>query len=43
MNKLLIQNNMSPTIFRDPNSIDMLSISEVVALMRSGQAYFAEQ
>jgi hypothetical protein len=37
MNKLLIQNEMSPTMFMNPNAIDMHSTDEIVELMRQGQ------
>lgn len=40
MNKLLLQNGLSPTILMDPNAIDMHSIDEIVGLIRAGQVRF---
>lgn len=40
MNKLLLQEGLKPTIFNDPNDIDMHSVNEIVGLIRAGQQTF---
>jgi prophage maintenance system killer protein len=40
MNKLLLENDLSPTIFHDPNAIDMHSVPQIVDLIRAGQTTY---
>jgi hypothetical protein len=40
MNRLLIDNGMSPAILREPNMFDGYALDELVAEMREGQAQF---
>jgi prophage maintenance system killer protein len=40
LNKLLLQNDMSPALFEDPNVLDMHSIKEIVDFIRAGQALY---
>ncbi len=39
-NKLLLQNNLSPTILKNPNQIDMFSTGELVDEIKKGQKVF---
>jgi hypothetical protein len=41
MNKLLLQNGLSPVVLVDPNHIDMNSIDELVTKMRFAQVQFS--
>lgn len=40
VNKLLIENGISPTVMRDVNQLDCLSREEIVDLIREGQNFF---
>lgn len=40
LNKLLIQNELYPTILENPNRMDLLSNAELVAQIKQGQAQF---
>ncbi len=40
LNKMLIENGMSPTIMRDPNVFDMKSIDEIIQEVVAGQKAF---
>lgn len=42
MNKLLLQNDLSPVLWHDPNILDMFSVSEIVGAMREGQAAYQQ-
>lgn len=41
MNKLLLQNKLSPVILKEPNAVDMFSLKQIVGLMRDGQKTFS--
>ncbi len=40
MNKLLIENGLSPTVMKDVNQLDCLSEEEIVSLILEGQEFF---
>lgn len=40
LNKLLLQNGLSPALFNDPNVLDMHSIAEIVDIIKNGQAEY---
>lgn len=42
LNKLLLQNDLSPALFEDPNVLDMKSIEQIVQHIREGQAAYAD-
>jgi hypothetical protein len=40
LNKLLLQNGMSPALFHDPNVLDLMSIDEIVNYIQVGQGSY---
>jgi prophage maintenance system killer protein len=40
LNKLLLQQRLSPSVLEDVNCLDCLSVAEIVEKIREGQAYF---
>ncbi len=42
LNKLLIENDLSPTIMTDPNVLDFKSIKEIIDEIKKGQVYFQQ-
>lgn len=42
MNKLLLQNGLSPSILHEPNVVAMYSLKQIVKLIRKGQTMFSK-
>ncbi|WP_144636788.1 hypothetical protein [Bordetella genomosp. 13] len=42
LNKLLLQNGMSPALFHDPNVLDVNSIDQIVDFIRAGQTEYQQ-
>ncbi len=42
MQRMLIENGITPTVFDDPNCIDMMSVNEIMQKLKEGQNKYRE-